>query len=66
MISSFVLLLIFPLSNQWTCNFDHGFKCLQGISSGSFVLLNGTNEIIRQPASDVTAICKKLLFIDTI
>jgi hypothetical protein len=57
------LLLVFILSKNsqqiFECDFDYGEKCLPGLPSNSFVLLNETSEQPRQPPSDVTAIGKE-------
>lgn len=57
------LLFVFalPIHSQFVvdCDFDYGQKCLEGLPSVSFVLLNETSEQPRQPASDVTTIGKQ-------
>ncbi len=56
-----VLVFILSINSQqiFLCDFDYGLKCLPGLPSASFVLLNQTSEQPRQPLSDVTAIGKK-------
>ncbi|CAF1308915.1 unnamed protein product [Adineta steineri] len=59
MISIRLLIFFILLKNShqvYECDYDYGLKCFPGLLSGSFVLLNGTSEEPRQPASDVTAI----------
>jgi hypothetical protein len=56
MIFIFILLILFSGSDQWTCQFDYEQICFKGLQTNSFILLNQTNEELRQPASDVTAI----------
>ncbi|CAF1062709.1 unnamed protein product [Adineta steineri] len=54
------LLIFFTLSinsqQVIECDFDYGEKCLSGLQSSSYVLLNETSGEPRQPASDITAI----------
>ncbi len=56
-----VLVFILSINSQqiFQCDFDYGLKCLPGLPSASFVLLNETSEQPRQPPSDVTAIGNK-------
>jgi hypothetical protein len=48
---------------DYDCDFDYGQKCLPGLSSASTILLNETSEEPRQPASDMTSIRNKSLFV---
>ncbi|CAF3927424.1 unnamed protein product [Adineta steineri] len=54
------LLIFFALSinsqQLIECDFDYGQKCLSGLQSSAYVLLNETSGEPRQPASDITAI----------
>jgi hypothetical protein len=56
-----LFLLVLSINSQqiYECEFDYDDKCLPGLSSASFILLNETSEEPRQPASDVTAISEK-------
>ncbi|CAF1216545.1 unnamed protein product [Adineta ricciae] len=58
--TTFRVLLLFTLSlctkGLYECYFDYDEKCLPGLPSGSYVVLNETSDEPRLPASDVTAI----------
>ena len=56
-----LFLFILSVNSQqiYECDFDYGEKCLPGLPSAPFVLLNETNEESIQSASDVSAIGKK-------
>ncbi len=62
MIYLFILFSVFCLTDQWICNFDYGKECIRDLPSTSFILLNKTIQQIRQPVSDVTAICNKYFY----